>query len=99
MVALCTMGAGAVEVSKVPEGKECALSFTYDDGPATHYTHAFPLHRKYGFPGTFLIITSRVEDDADPNRPHKNVSWKELKEMSDAGMEIASHTKSHKNLR
>lgn len=91
--------ASAVSVSKVPEGKVCSLSFTYDDGPATHYTHAFPLHKKYGFPGTFLIITSRVEDDKDPSRPHKNVSWSELKEMSDAGMEIASHTKSHKNMR
>ena len=95
----CALGARAVEVSTVPEGKVCALSFTYDDGPVTHYTHAFPLHKKYGFPGTFLIITSRVEDDADANRPHKNVSWRELKEMSDAGMEIASHTKSHKNMR
>ena len=84
VVAACAWGARAVEVSTVPEGKVCALSFTYDDGPATHYTHAFPLHKKYGFPGTFLIITSRVEDDADANRPHKNVSWRELKEMSDA---------------
>ncbi len=91
--------AKAVEVSPVPEGKLCAFSFTYDDGVRAHYTHALPLHRKYGLPGTFLIITDRVEDDAAADRPRLNCSWGELREMADAGMEIASHTKSHRNMR
>lgn len=55
----------ALEVSPVLEGKLCALSFTYDDGVATYYTHAMPMHLKYGFPGTFLIITDRVETDGE----------------------------------
>lgn len=99
VVAACLWQASALEISKVPEGKLCAFSFTYDDGVAAHYTQALPLHLKYGFPGTFLIITDRVEDDADANRPHKNVSWAEVKEMAEKGMEMASHTKTHRNMR
>lgn len=93
------LSAKGIEVSPVPEGKLCAFSFTYDDGVCAHYTHALPLHRKYGLPGTFLIITDRVEDDAAADRPHQYCSWTELKAMADAGMEIASHTKSHRNMR
>lgn len=99
LATLGALSASALEISKVPEGKLCAFSFTYDDGSAVHYTKAFPLHRKYAMPGTFLIITDRVENDADTARPHKNVSWNELKEMAASGMEIASHTKSHRNMR
>lgn len=58
--ALVAAGAEALEISKVQEGKLCALSFTYDDGVETHYTHALPLHLKYGIPGTFLIVTDEV---------------------------------------
>lgn len=88
-----------LEISRIPEGKLCAFSFTYDDGVQAHYTHALPLHEKYGFPATFLIVTDRVENDADEARAHKNCSWSELKAMADKGMEIASHTKSHRNMR
>lgn len=64
LAALGALSASALEISKVPEGKLCAFSFTHDDGSAVHYTKAFPLHRKYAMPGTFLIITDRVEDGA-----------------------------------
>lgn len=96
--ALVAAGAEALEISKVQEGKLCALSFTYDDGVETHYTHALPLHLKYGLPGTFLIVTDRVEAEG-ADRAHKCCSWAQLKEMSEKGMEVASHTKSHRNMR
>lgn len=89
----------AAEICKIPEGKESAITITYDDGSYSHYTHALPTHVKYNVPGTFLIITDKVEDDADTARGHKYVSWKELKEMQDKGMEIGTHTKSHRNMR
>lgn len=94
-----SFSAGAVSVSPILEGKMCAFSFTYDDGTIPHCEVALPMHVKYGFPGTFLIITSRVEDDSDASRPGKCCSWNELREMADAGLEIASHTHSHKNMR
>ncbi|MBP5233497.1 MAG: polysaccharide deacetylase family protein [Planctomycetes bacterium] len=89
----------AADICVIPEGRESGLTITYDDGAHTHYTHALPTHVKHKVPGTFIIITDRVEDDADPARPKKYVSWNELKEMQDKGMEIATHTKSHRNMR
>ncbi len=94
-----SVSACAISVSPILEGKMCAFSFTYDDGTIPHFTVAAPMHAKYGFPGTFLIVTSRVEDDADASRPGKCCSWGELRKMSDAGLEIASHTHSHRNMR
>lgn len=44
---------------------------------------------KYKMPGTFLIVTDRVEAD-DAERAMKNCSWAELKEMAAKGMEVAS---------
>ena len=99
LAAVLTLSATAAEICVIPEGYESALAITYDDGAYSHYTHALPTHVKHKVPGTFIIITDRVEDDADPNRAHKYASWNELKEMQDKGMEIATHTKSHRNMR
>jgi peptidoglycan/xylan/chitin deacetylase (PgdA/CDA1 family) len=87
-----------VGISPVPEGKMAAFSFTYDDGVRSHYTAALPLHLKYGMPGTFFIITDRVEADG-PDRAGKYCSWSEVTEMAKKGMEMASHTKTHRNMR
>lgn len=64
-----------VGISPVPEGKMAAFSFTYDDGVRSHYTAALPLHLKYGMPGTFFIITDRVEADG-PDRAGKYCSFR-----------------------
>ena len=97
-VLVCAYAAFGLEISPVLEGKMAAFSFTYDDGARCHYTHALPMHLKYGMPATFFIITDRVEQDGE-GRAKKYCSWPEIKEMSDKGMEMASHTKSHPNMR
>ena len=94
----CAYAAFGLEISPVLEGKMAAFSFTYDDGARCHYTHALPMHLKYGMPATFFIITDRVEPEGE-GRAKKYCSWPEIKEMSDKGMEMASHTKSHPNMR
>lgn len=67
---------------------------TFDDGYSDHYTNVFPILREYGFTGTFFIITSPVDaEDA------AYMSWAQIKEMSDAGMSMESHTKTHRELR
>lgn len=64
---------------------------TFDDGNRNQYTNAFPVLKKYGFSGTFYIITNSVEG-------RSYVTWEMLKEMVDAGMNIESHTVHHYNL-
>lgn len=90
--------ASAVTISPILEGKQAAFSFTYDDGAYSHYTTALPMHLKYGMPATFFIITDRVEQEGE-GRAKKYCSWAEIKEMADKGMEMASHTKTHRNMR
>jgi peptidoglycan/xylan/chitin deacetylase (PgdA/CDA1 family) len=67
---------------------------TFDDGYIDHYTNVFPVLEEYGFTGTFFIITSTA-DEANP----AYVSWAQIAEMSSAGMDMESHTKTHPDLR
>lgn len=67
---------------------------TFDDGYIDHYTNVFPVLQQYGFTGTFFIITSTA-DEANP----AYVSWAQIAEMSSAGMDMESHTKTHSDLR
>jgi peptidoglycan/xylan/chitin deacetylase (PgdA/CDA1 family) len=97
-VLACAYAAFGLEISPVLEGKMAAFSFTYDDGAYSHYTTALPMHLKYGMPATFFIITDRVEQDGE-GRAKKYCSWAEVKEMAGKGMEMASHTKTHRNMR
>ena len=70
------------------------IILTFDDGYRDHYTQAFPLLRKYGFRGTFFVITSHIDQE------HRQyLSWDQVKEMAGAGMEIESHGYTHVDLR
>lgn len=66
---------------------------TFDDGYGDAYTEAFPLLQRYGFPGSFAIVTGFV---GQGNGAY--ASWDQLREMADAGMEMLSHTVSHIDL-
>ncbi len=67
---------------------------TFDDGYRDHYENVFPILQRYGFRGTFFIITSRA-DNNDPNY----LSWAQIEEMAAAGMSMESHTKNHFDMR
>ena len=71
---------------------EKPVILTFDDGYSDHYTQVFPALRERGMTGAFAIITGFVEGGGD------YMSWAEIKEMSDAGMEIMSHTVTHIDL-
>ncbi|HKV45461.1 MAG TPA: polysaccharide deacetylase family protein [bacterium] len=61
---------------------------TFDDGYADNYAVVFPLLRRYGFVGTFFVVTSSVG-----TRDHLTVP--QIREMARAGMEIESHGVHH----
>jgi peptidoglycan/xylan/chitin deacetylase (PgdA/CDA1 family) len=66
---------------------------TFDDGFRDHYTNAYPLLKKYGFVGTFFIITGLVDEGRA-----EYMSWSEIELMHANGMEIGSHTYTHPSL-
>jgi peptidoglycan/xylan/chitin deacetylase (PgdA/CDA1 family) len=66
---------------------------TFDDGFTDHYTNAYPLLKRYGFVGTFFIVSGFV----DEGRPG-HMSWSEIELLHANGMEIGSHTYTHPSL-
>lgn len=70
------------------------IVLTFDDGYSDHLQTAMPLLREYSFKGTFFIITGF----ADALR-EGYLNWEQVKHLSDNGMEIAAHSKTHPDLR
>ncbi|MER3401486.1 MAG: hypothetical protein C4313_10280 [Thermoflexus sp.] len=63
---------------------------TFDDGYRDAYTEAFPRLLRYGFRGTFFVLTGRA-DAGDP----RYLSWAQIREMSAAGMDMQLHGREH----
>jgi peptidoglycan/xylan/chitin deacetylase (PgdA/CDA1 family) len=63
------------------------------DGYVSGYSVAWPILKQYGYPCTMLIYTNYV------NVGGKSISWAQLEEMRDAGVDIGSLTVSHHDLR
>ena len=71
-----------------------SVVLTFDDGYMDNYTEAFPLLKKYKMTGTFFVVS----DFASSSNP-AYMRWPQIKEMSDAGMNIESHSRAHTDLR
>lgn len=69
------------------------IILTFDDGYRDMYTDAFPILIKYRFTGTFYIVSDYVNENNE-----RYLNWDMVKEMSDAGMTIGSHTLTHIDL-
>lgn len=67
------------------------VALTFDDGYMDAYTAALPILQRYGFRGTFYIVSNFVGQPG-------YMGWGELAGLRDAGMELGSHSVSHPNL-
>jgi len=67
------------------------LAITFDDGYIGHFVNVYPILKKFKFTATIFVIASRIGK--------KNyLSWDQLKEMSEHGIQIESHGLTHKPL-
>jgi len=66
---------------------------TIDDGYISGYSVAWPLLKKYDLPFTMFVYIEYIASGG------KAISWEQLAEMRDAGVDIQSHTYSHQSLR
>ena len=74
------------EVAPWQGGKPGAITYSFDDGCSGQLTSGIPTLDKYGFKGTFNLVTGW------------NPNWGTFKSAAQKGHEIASHTVSHANL-
>ena len=75
--------------NNIANTKVVILSF--DDNRKGDFTYAKPILDKYGFKATFFIICGKTTDKGAMN-------WQEIASMQSDGMDIESHTMTHKHL-
>jgi peptidoglycan/xylan/chitin deacetylase (PgdA/CDA1 family) len=62
---------------------------TFDDGYRSTYTEVYPILQRFGFPFTAFIYPKWVGKSAYA------LTWAQIREMSDQGVDIQSHSFSH----
>jgi len=69
-----------------------AAGVTFDDGTADFYEHAWPVLRERGLPATLYVTSGLVGGRIDGRRM---LSWEQLQELRDGGVEIGAHGRRH----
>lgn len=70
---------------------EKSVMITFDDGYNDNYSNAFPILKKFNMNATIFVISSLVD-----TAPYMTSS--QVKELSDYGIDIQSHTANHADL-
>jgi|GEM_PF-2986123 len=76
-----------------PESRLVTISF--DDGYYNQYEVALPVLVKHGFRASFGIITDHIGEGRGLG---ERMDKKDMQELAEWGMDIASHTKTHPDL-
>ena len=96
----------AAELSAVLAGgagqlPDRAVVLTFDDGYEDFHRRAMPLLDRYGFTATVFVTTGWIQD-AGPlpagRRPGRMLSWTQVAEAAEAGIEVAAHSHLHPQL-
>jgi peptidoglycan/xylan/chitin deacetylase (PgdA/CDA1 family) len=70
---------------------EKSVVLTFDDGYRDNYTNAFPILKEFNMNATIFVISSYLDRDW-------YLTTQQIKELSDYGIDIESHTVSHVKL-
>jgi peptidoglycan/xylan/chitin deacetylase (PgdA/CDA1 family) len=65
------------------------LILTFDDGHISNHQLALPILRSFGFKGTFFVTAGRIGTAG-------TMDWSQIHALHAAGMEIGSHTLTHR---
>ncbi len=69
-----------------------AIVFTFDDGYDDVFNYAIPILNKYGYNGSFGIITDFVGTKDGTN---SYATWQQISAAKDQGEEVVCHTENH----
>jgi peptidoglycan/xylan/chitin deacetylase (PgdA/CDA1 family) len=70
---------------------------TFDDGWKSQYEVGWPILKKFNYPVTLFIYTEGIKPGHFSGG--ESMSWEQLAEMRDAGVDIQGHTATHSDLR
>jgi peptidoglycan/xylan/chitin deacetylase (PgdA/CDA1 family) len=94
-------------VSSLKHSRELPVKpvvLTFDDGFRNFYTDAFPALSEHNFRATVFVVTGFCGGHNDwPGNPKELprselLSWNEIRELNQVGIEFGSHTKTHPDL-
>lgn len=80
------------------------IVLTFDDGYANVHEHALPVLLRYGFSATVFVVAGHVDGINNWVQPVRYLgrqtmlSWNQVKDLADHGVEIGAHTLSHPDL-
>lgn len=87
----------------LPEAEGPGLIITFDDGEESFYDHAFPILRRYRMRAIVFLIVDYIGkqntwDISLTGRRLSHLTWDQIGEMKEWGIEFGSHTMTHPNL-
>src|SRR5712675_85143 len=74
----------------------CAV-ISFDDGWKSQYEVGWPIMKKFGYPFTMFIYTEGVRGGSLGGG--EAITWEQLADMRDNGVDIEAHTATHQDLR
>jgi peptidoglycan/xylan/chitin deacetylase (PgdA/CDA1 family) len=82
------------------ENQKCFV-LTFDDGFRDFYTTAWPSLQQFGFSATIYLSTRFISNGPARFQLHGRdcLTWSEVRELFNAGVEVGSHTVSHAKLK
>ncbi|HXD58234.1 MAG TPA: glycosyltransferase [Thermoleophilaceae bacterium] len=76
-----------------------AVMLTFDDGYSDFASSAWPLLKRYGFPGTVFLVAGEMGGsstwDRDLGETAPLMSWREARRLQSRGVQFGSHTVTH----
>ena len=70
---------------------------TFDDGWKSQYDVAWPILKKFDYPVTLFVYTEGIRPGHFSGG--ESMTWEQLAEMRDAGVDIQAHSATHQDLR
>ena len=81
----------------VPESEKLVV-LTFDDGYADFYSDAYPLLSRHGYTATVFLPTAYIADRPRKFDQRVCLTWSQVRDLHQAGVEFGSHTVTHPQL-